>query len=335
MYMSPNANRMHDVMNLRTKKGWRLLGKMIWRYKWIYLIMLLPGLALTIVFRYLPLPGILLAFKTYKPLFGDSSLYGFLGASPWVGMDQFMRVFSEPAFWTATRNTVVISLLKLLVGFPFPIVLAILLREMTGKRYKRVLQTVYTFPHFLSWVVLAGIMLNLFGDTGALKKIAMLFDPDIASGWNILYNTRTFRTMLILSDVWKEGGWGTILYLAAITGIDPSLNEAATIDGANRFQRIWHITLPGILNLIGIQFILAVGGMMNANFDQVFNLYSEPVYSVGDVIDTYVYRITFAVGRPMDYGFSTAVGLFKNVINFALLLVANKVSKLAGGDGIM
>ena len=209
MYMSPNANRMHDVMNLRTKKGWRLLGKMIWRYKWIYLIMLLPGLALTIVFRYLPLPGILLAFKTYKPLFGDSSLYGFLGASPWVGMDQFMRVFSEPAFWTATRNTVVISLLKLLVGFPFPIVLAILLSEMTGKRYKRVLQTVYTFPHFLSWVVLAGIMLNLFGDTGALKKIAMLFDPDVASGWNILYNTRTFRTMLILSDVWKEGGWGT------------------------------------------------------------------------------------------------------------------------------
>ena len=333
MYMSPNANRMHDVMNLRTKKGWRLLGKMIWRYKWIYLIMLLPGLALTIVFRYLPLPGILLAFKTYKPLFGDSSLYGFLGASPWVGMDQFMRVFSEPAFWTATRNTVVISLLKLLVGFPFPIVLAILLSEMTGKRYKRVLQTVYTFPHFLSWVVLAGIMLNLFGDTGALKKIAMLLDPDVASGWNILYNTRTFRTMLILSDVWKEGGWGTILYLAAITGIDPSLNEAATIDGANRWHKILHITWPGILPVVLITLILRVGSMMDAGFDQVMNLYNNTVLDVADILDTYIYRITFQ--RMPNYGFSTAVGLFKGLTNCILLLSVNAVCKKINGTTIM
>lgn len=335
MYMSPNANKMHDVMNLRTKKGWKLLLKKIWQYKWIYLIMLLPGLAVTFMFRYLPLPGILLAFKTYKPVFGATGMFSFLEASPWVGFDQFLRVFEEPAFWTATKNTIVISLLKLLFGFPFPIILSILISELTLKKYKKVLQTIFTFPHFLSWVVLAGIILNLFGDTGVVKKIVMLFDPSAANGWNILYNTSTYRTLLVLSDIWKEGGWGTILYLAAITSIDPSLSEAATIDGANRFQRIWHITLPGMLDLIVIQFILSVGGMMNANFDQVFNTYSEPVYSVGDVIDTYVYRITFASGRPMDYGFSTAVGLFKNVINFALLMSANYISKLAGSDGIM
>lgn len=335
MFMSPQLNKMHDTMNLRTKKGWKLLLKKIWQYKWIYLLMLLPGLLVTILFRYLPLPGILLAFKTYKPVFGASGMFTFLKVSPWVGLEQFQRVFKEPAFWTATQNTIIISLLKLVVGFPFPIILSILISEMTLKKYKRVLQTVFTFPHFLSWVVLSGIMLNMFGDTGIIKKLVLLFDAEAGVGWNVLYNTRTFRTLLILSDVWKEGGWGTILYLAAITSIDPSLSEAATVDGANRFQRIWHITLPGMRDLIVIQFILSIGGMMNANFDQIFNLYSSPVYSVGDVIDTYVYRITFASGRAMDYGFSTAVGLFKNVINFGLLMAANYVSKLAGSDGIM
>lgn len=335
MFMSPQSNKMHDAINLRTQKGWKLLMKKIWQYKWIYLLMLLPGLLITIVFRYLPLPGILLAFKTYKPVFGATGMFTFLKVSPWVGLAQFQRVFKEAAFWTATKNTIVISLLKLVVGFPFPIVLSILISEMTLKKYKRVLQTIFTFPHFLSWVVLSGIMLNMFGDTGIIKKVVLLFDAQAGAGWNVLYNTKTFRTLLILSDVWKEGGWGTILYLASIASIDPSLSEAATVDGANRFQRIWHITLPGMRDLIVIQFILSIGGMMNANFDQIFNLYSSPVYSVGDVIDTYVYRITFASGRPMDYGFSTAVGLFKNVINFGLLMAANYVSKLAGSDGIM
>ena len=206
---------------------------------------------------------------------------------------------------------------------------------MVFKKYKRVLQTIYTFPHFLSWVVLSGIILNLFGDTGVIKKVAVIFDPQLQDTWNVLYNTAYFRTLLIVSDIWKEGGWGTILYLAAITGIDPSLNEAATIDGANRFQRIIHITLPSILDLVVIMFILSVGNMMNANFDQIFNLYSAPVYKVADVFDSYVYRLTFQSTTVMDYGFSTAVGLFKNVINFALLLGANYCSKAAGGDGIM
>lgn len=252
-----------------------------------------------------------------------------------MGWQHFTRLFRESAFWTATGNTLIISLLKLVFGFPFPIILSILINELVFKKYRRVLQTVYTFPHFLSWVVLAGMAINLLGDTGIIKRFAMLFDPSVQDTWNVLYNTRWFRTLLIASDMWKEGGWGTILYLAAIAGIDPALNEAATIDGANRFQRIIHVTLPQIRDLIVIMFILQVGNMMNANFDQIFNLYSEPVYKVADVIDTYVYRLTFQSSTVMDYGFSTAVGLFKNVINFALILAANWASKAAGGDGIM
>ena len=332
MFMSPKLNQSHDYIDLKTSRGWKLLGKKVWQYKWIYLIMLLPGLAVTFVFKYLTMPGILLSWKTFVPTFGDTSLFGFLESSPW---QHFTRLFRESAFWTATGNTLIISLLKLVFGFPFPIILSILINELVFKKYRRVLQTVYTFPHFLSWVVLAGMAINLLGDTGIIKRFAMLFDPSVQDTWNVLYNTRWFRTLLIASDMWKEGGWGTILYLAAIAGIDPALNEAATIDGANRFQRIIHVTLPQIRDLIVIMFILQVGNMMNANFDQIFNLYSEPVYKVADVIDTYVYRLTFQSSTVMDYGFSTAVGLFKNVINFALILAANWASKAAGGDGIM
>ena len=319
MFMSPKLNQSHDYIDLKTSRGWKLLGKKVWQYKWIYLIMLLPGLAVTFVFKYLTMPGILLSWKTFVPTFGDTSLFGFLESSPWVGWQHFTRLFRESAFWTATGNTLIISLLKLVFGFPFPIILSILINELVFKKYRRVLQTVYTFPHFL----------------GIIKRFAMLFDPSVQDTWNVLYNTRWFRTLLIASDMWKEGGWGTILYLAAIAGIDPALNEAATIDGANRFQRIIHVTLPQIRDLIVIMFILQVGNMMNANFDQIFNLYSEPVYKVADVIDTYVYRLTFQSSTVMDYGFSTAVGLFKNVINFALILAANWASKAAGGDGIM
>ena len=335
MFMSPKLNQSHDYMDLKTARGWKLLGKKVWQYKWIYLIMLLPGLAVTVIFKYLTLPGILLSWKTFVPTFGDSSLFGFLHSSPWVGWQHFLRLFRESAFWTATGNTLIISLLKLVFGFPFPILLAILINELVFKKYRRVLQTIYTFPHFLSWVVLAGMAINLLGDTGVVKRFAMLIDPSLQDSWNVLYNTRWFRTLLIASDMWKEGGWGTILYLAAIAGIDPALNEAATIDGANRLQRIFHVTLPQIRDLIVIMFILQVGNMMNANFDQIFNLYSEPVYKVSDVIDTYVYRLTFQSSTVMDYGFSTAVGLFKNVINFVLILAANWASKAAGGDGIM
>ena len=316
-------------------KNRKTLAKRIWRYKWIYLFMLLPGLAVIIIFRYLPLPGIALAWKKFVPTFGAKGLYSYLTSSQPNGWTHFERMFSESDFWNATKNTFIISLIKLIFGFPFPIILAILINEMTLRRYKKVVQTIYTFPHFLSWVVVSGIVLNLFGDSGVVKSVAVSFNPALAKNWNFLYNSSDFRPLLVFSDIWKEGGWGTILYLAAIAGVDPSLHEAAIVDGANRFQRIMHITLPEITSLIIIMLILSIGNMMNANFDQIFNLYSAPVFDVGDVIDTYIYRITFQSASAMDYGFSTAVGLFKNVINFVLLIGANRIAKMFGHDGIM
>ncbi len=327
MFVSPRVSIASADMSLLTAKGRKVLRKEIWKYRWVYLLMLLPVLALIILFRYVPMYGIQLAFKSYM-------LKG-IAASPWVGFEHFQRMFIEKNFWLAVENTVVISLLKTLFGFPFPIVLALLINEVMQPRFKRVLQTIYTFPHFLSWVVVAGLMLNLLGDSGAVKKLFVLADPAYQDGWNVLYDAKLFRTLLVASDIWKEAGWGTILYLAAITSIDPSLYEAATIDGCNRMQRIIHVTMPGIIGIVVLMFILNMGNVMNANFDQVFNLYSPPVFKVGDVVDTYIYRLMFQNSTQFDYGFATAVGLFKSVINFALLAVANYGSRAMGNDGIM
>jgi len=297
--------------------------------------MVAPALSLIFVFRYMPMPGIFLSFQTFKPTFGGSSIYDFLRSSDFVGLQHFRRMLIEPGFWTAMRNTIIISMMHLAIGFPFPIILALMINEVYTRRYKRFMQTVYTFPHFLSWVVVAGIMLNIFGDSGAIKKIAVLIDPAFQQSWNFLYNTDIFRWFLVLSGIWKGAGWGTILYLAAIASVDQSLYEAATVDGCGRIKKIWHITLPGIVGMIVIMFILNVGNIMNSNFDQVFNLYSAPVFAVGDVIDTYIYRLTFQSTTMMDYGFTTAVGLFKTVINFALLVSANFLARRAGHDGII
>ena len=300
--------------------------RVMWDYRWIYL-MLLPCLVYFIVFKYVPMYGIQLAFKDYK-------LAG-IAASPWNNFEHFKYMMSEPQFLPALRNTLVISFYRILFGFPFPIILAIMINEVYMPRYKRVLQTIYTFPHFLTWVVMAGIMLNLLGSTGMVRKVSEIFVPGIGENWNLMYNKNAFRTILVVSDIWKEAGWGTIIYLAAITGIDQSLYEAATIDGANRFQRIWYITLPGMINMIAIQFVLRVGAVMEGGFDQVFNLYTAPVYETGDIIDTYIYRLSFVKSTGINLGFTTAVGLFKNVINFILLMLANGVTKALGQETVL
>ncbi|MDY4517186.1 MAG: ABC transporter permease subunit [Candidatus Spyradocola sp.] len=298
----------------------------MWDYRWIYL-MLLPCLAYFIIFKYVPMYGIQLAFKDFK-------LAG-IAASPWNNFEHFKYMMSEPQFLPALRNTLIISFYRILFGFPFPIILAIMINEVYMPRYKRVLQTIYTFPHFLTWVVMAGIMLNLLGSTGMVRKVSEIFVPGIGENWNLMYNKNAFRTILVVSDIWKEAGWGTIIYLAAITGIDQSLYEAATIDGANRFQRIWYITLPGMINMIAIQFVLRVGAVMEGGFDQVFNLYTAPVYETGDIIDTYIYRLSFIKSTGINLGFTTAVGLFKNVINFILLMLANGVTKALGQETVL
>lgn len=300
--------------------------RVMWDYRWIYL-MLLPCMAFFILFKYVPMYGIQLAFKDYV-------IKG-IAASPWNNFEHFKYMITEPEFLPALRNTLIISFYRILFGFPFPILLAIMINEVYMPRYKRVLQTVYTFPHFLTWVVMAGIMLNLLGSTGMVRKVAEIFVPGIGDNWNLLYNKAAFRSLLVISDIWKEAGWGTIIYLAAIAGIDQSLYEAATIDGCNRLQKIWYITLPGIVNMIAIQFVLRVGAVMEGGFDQVFNLYKPPVYETGDIIDTYIYRLSFVENTGVDMGFTTAVGLFKNVINFILLMLANAVTKALGQETVL
>jgi len=298
----------------------------VWKFRWIYL-MLLPALLYFVIFKYVPLYGIQLAFKDY-------SLKG-IAASPWNNFAHFKRMVAEPGFTGAFRNTIIISFMRIAFGFPFPIILAILINELRLSKYKRVLQTVYTFPHFLSWVLLAGIMLNLLGSTGMMRKIVAAFSKDAAAHWGLLYDGDAYRWMLIITDVWKEAGWGTIIYLAAIAGVDQSLYEAAEMDGCNRFQRILHIMLPGIISIIAIQFVLRIGFVMEGGFDQVFNTYTPPVFERGDIIDTYIYRISFQRSSSLNLGFPTAVGLFKNIINFALLITANGIVKALGEETVL
>ena len=320
------------IVSVQAAKGVHRSGRQLvremWRYRWIYL-MLLPALTFFVIFRYIPMYGLQLAFKSYV-------LKG-IAASPWNDFAHFKYMFTEPGFMPAFRNTLILSFMRILVGFPVPIILAFLINECYTPRYRRVLQTVYTFPHFLSWVLLSGIILNLFGTNGMVRKVVYMFSQTAGENWNFLYDSSIFRWVLVVSDIWKEAGWGTIIYLAAIAGIDPSLYEAATIDGCNRWQRIWFVALPGIMGMVAIQFVLRVGGVMEGGFDQVFNLYTPPVYTVGDIIDTYIYRLSFgdASSSAPDFGFPTAVGLFKNVINFTLMMVANGVTKAMGQETIL
>ncbi|HHZ12939.1 MAG: ABC transporter permease [Caldicoprobacterales bacterium] len=303
------------------------LKKEIWRNRYFYLMLLLP-MAFFIIFKYLPLYGLQLAFKEYMLNKG-------ITGSPWIGFDHFKRMTVEPEFFVAFKNTIIISLYRIIFGFPVPIILALMINEVYFNRFRRFTQTILTFPHFLSWVIVSGLVLNMFGDSGVIKKLVALYSPEMATNWNMLYSKASFRSFLIITDIWKEAGWGTIIYLAAIAGIDPSYYEAATIDGCNRLQKVWHITIPGIMGIIVIQLLLRVGWVMEAGFDQIFNLYTPPVYPVADILDTYVYRITFGRGVSMDMGFPTAVGLFKNVINFALIMTANAIARRAGHDGII
>jgi putative aldouronate transport system permease protein len=285
------------------------------RNRYIYAL-LAPGMIWYAVFCYGPMYGVQLAFKEFMY---NKGIWG----SPFVGLQKFEYIIHDDMFWRAFRNTVSISFGSILFTFIVPIVLAILINELSDGRFKKVLQTVFTLPHFFSWIIISGIVMNLLNYNGAvnnllaaigIEKIGFLGTPDL------------FRPLLYASSIWKEAGWGTIIYLAAISSIDPTLYEAAVVDGANRFHRIRFITWPGIQSTVIILLILSVGGVMNAGFDQIFNLYNPTVYDKGDIIDTYIYRVTFQ--SIADFGFSTAVGLFKSVINLTLLLSANRFARL-------
>ncbi len=299
----------------------RRLLREIYRSRYIYL-MALPGVIAIFLFSYMPFYGILMAFKDF------SYKKGIMG-SPWVGLEHFYTVMSDPEFWTVTRNTLLISVGRILIEFPVPIILAILMSELMAHRFKRVVQSVLYFPHFISWVIIGSMVFSLFSvNNGVVNNL--LFQLT-GRRINFLVDSTFFIVLLFTTSIWKGAGYSMILYLAAITNIDSELYEAATIDGCGRVKRMWHITLPGMNVMVVTMLILAVGGIMNAGFDQIFNLYNSMVYDVADIIDTYVYRLGM---NKLYYSEATAVGLFKSVINFALLMSVNALCKRINGTGI-
>lgn len=301
------------------------IKKEIWKHRYLYLL-LLPTLIYFILFKYVPIYGIILAFKKFNFMKG-------ITGSPWIGLENFQKIWVLPDFWRAFSNTVILAGIRMLIAFPAPIILAIMINEIRLKRFKKIAQTIYTFPHFLSWVIISGIMLDLFGGTGAINAILQFLGMDKQK---ILINPDTFRYFLVGTDMWKEMGWGTIIYLAAMSGIDPTQYEAADIDGASRFQKIKIVTWPAITPVVTILLILFLGNIMNtggSGFMQVINLYNPAVFETGDIIDTFVYRRTFYQGA--SFGSSTAIGLFKSIINCALLFSANKIAEKVGDNALL
>lgn len=283
------------------------------RNRGVYLLAL-PVLAYYILFAYVPMYGVVMAFKNYSPRLG------ILG-SQWVGLKHFEAFFGSFYFMRTLRNTFLMSFYSLLFGFPAPIILAILLNEIKNEKFKRICQTMSYLPYFVSIVVICGLIRLFVQSDGLINNIASVFG---GTRMNYLGRPEYFRTIYVLSGIWQNIGWGSIIFLSAIAGINPELYESAEIDGANRFQRILHITLPGIQSITIIMLILNCGNLLSIGYEKIILLYSSSVYETADVISTYVYRKGL---QESNYGYSTAVGLFNSIINFILLATANAVSR--------
>ena len=247
-----------------------------------------------------------MAFQKFYPKLG---IFG----SPWVGFENFQFIFQDPKFWNVLLNTLKIGSIKIVISFVGAVLTALLLNELRMRRVKKVIQIIVTFPHFLSWVIVAGFVSSLFSQSGAVNDFLALIGQPRQS---FLTNPTFFLTLIFTSDLWKEAGWGSIVYLATMAGIPTEQYEACDIDGANRLQKIWHVTLPGIKATAILLLIMSVGGVLSAGFDQIFNLYNKLVYDTVDILDTYIYRQTFTA--HLNPGIGTAIGLFKSVISFAL-----------------
>ncbi|NHN28873.1 ABC transporter permease [Paenibacillus agricola] len=288
-----------------TNKGWNRVKK----FKWLY-VLLLPSIAYFFIFSILPYYGLSIAFKNFSPFVG-------IADSPWVGMRHFERLMDNPDFYRLLRNTLLINIYKLIFGFPVPIIFALLLNEVRSVLFKRSVQTITYFPHFLSWVVFGGIVVTFLTPSGIINGVLKAFGM---SSINFLVDQQFFRPMLVVTGIMKDFGWGAIIYLAALAGVKPELYASARVDGADRFQQMLHVTLPGILPTISLMLIINLSHMLDAGFEQVFVLMNPTVYEVGDIIDTYVYRMGLEKGQ---FSIATAVGLFKGVIGFVLIVSAN------------
>lgn len=292
---------------------------------WMLYLLILPVLLWYVLFCYLPIAGgFSLSVRNYR---FDTGIWD----SPFVGIKHFQRMLTDREFMTAVKNTIIISLGRIIFQMPCAIAVALFLNEVKKQKLKKIFQTVITFPHFISWVVMAGILTGIFGSSGAINGVLTALGMETISP---ISQASTFRPFIWISNIWKEVGWDSIIYLAAITSIDPGLYEAAEVDGASRLQRIWHITLPGIKGTITIMLILAIGQVMtNGSFDQIFNLYSAPVYKVGDTLDTYIFRESFITGG-LNYGYSSAIGMFKSIIGVIMITISNKIVTAFGENGL-
>ena len=284
---------------------------------WQYYDMLIPGVILTFIFSYIPLYGVIIAFEKYNVGLGFRS--------PWVGLENFRYLFSQPTFVRTIWNTLFISVWKLALGIVVPVVIAVLLNEMRSDKVKRFYQTLIYIPNFLSWIIMGGVLMDILSSTGAINLILAKIGIGTV---NFLGDAKVFPWTMIVSDVWKGFGYGTIVYLAALTGIDPSLYESAMLDGASRWQQIKNITVPLLMPTIILMTVLSLGSVLNAGFDQVYNLYSPAVWETGDIIDTYVYRLGI---QQAQYSVGAAVGLFKSLVSAIMVVTSYRLAdKLAG-----
>ncbi|WP_138750768.1 ABC transporter permease [Paenibacillus sinopodophylli] len=288
---------------------------------WPLYLMVLPGITFFIIFKFIPIGGSIIAFQNY-------SIFKGITDSPWVGFNNFKLLLDSPDFYRVFTNTLLLGLLKVAIIFPVPIVLALLINEVRFVLLKKGVQTALYIPHFMSWVIISGITFDIFSLNGIFNTVLdwFGFEPSL-----VMQQEKYFRWIYVLTGIWRDAGWGTIVYLAAISSMDPGIYESALVDGASRFKQMIKITLPLLLPTVVVLFLLDIGNFLELGFDQVFNLLTPMTYSVGDIIDTYVYRTGIQEAR---YSFATAVGLFQAIIGFVLVLIFNRLSKKVSDEGL-
>jgi putative aldouronate transport system permease protein len=311
---------MEGIPVLRERGNPSLL-KRLWVARWLYLIML-PGLLYYLIYKFIPMGGVIIVFKDYQPFLG------ILG-SDWVGLEHFKRFFSEPEFMTLLKNTFILGFYGIIFYFPVPIILALMLNEVRHESYKRIVQTAVYLPHFLSWVVVVGIFFLLLSvDKGSVNNLIAALGMDKIS---FMTSENWLRPLYVLQNIWKDAGWGTIIFLAALSGVDIQMYEAARIDGASRLRQLWHITIPAIRSTIVILLILRLGNFMDIGFEHIFLLLNPINREMGEVFDTNVYQVGITQGQ---FSYSATVGLFKSVVGLVLVVGANYLAKKYGEEGI-
>ena len=294
----------------------RNFTKRLWVQRYL-MILTLPTVLWIIIFNYIPMYGIIIAFQEYTPF------QGFVH-SPWIGLNNFKELFSDPTFMESLTNTFKISIAKLIFGFPAPIILAILLNELVFQRFKRIVQSLTYLPHFVSWVLVVGFMYTLLDPQNGIVSKLLLSMGVIGKDTMLMGDPHAFLPLVVITEIWKSIGWNSIIYLAAIAGIDPQLYEAAVVDGASRSQRVWHITLPALKPTIVILLILSIGGLVNSNFDQMYLMQNSMTQDAANVLSVYSYKMGLVLGR---FSYGTAVGVFQSIVAFMLMYAANYSSR--------